>query len=1030
MRSLIALALRYRVALAWITPVLLLLGTWFSLRAPLDVFPEFVTPQIVIQTEAAGLAPEQVEALITRPIENAVNGTPGLVTLRSNSIAGLSAVTLILAEDYDVHQARQSVAEKLAPLAGQLPQGAKPSLEPLTSSTMDLLSIGLVSEKLSPMALRDIADWQLRPRLLAATGVARVTVYGGEQRQLQIQADPQRLLAHGLSLEDLATAARSATGIAGAGVIDAGAQQITVVLAHDDTALAALSNVVVARSNGVTVRMADVADVRFGAAPKIGDALIQGKPGVLLTSSAQYGANTLETTRRVEEALAGIAPALRAQGIAIYPALHRPASFIETSLGNLRDALLLGTALILIVLYLFLRDWRSALISFLAIPLSLIAAVLVLKWQGISLNTMTLGGFAVALGVLVDDAIIGLENILRRLRENRQRAQPLPKLAVVLDASVEIRSAVFYATLVVLIVFLPIWMLGGIQGHFLGPMAEAFALSVLASLGVALIFTPAFAALGLNEHALHAESRWILALRDLQARLIRRIARWPRAVPAVLVLLLAFAGFGLSRSEGEFLPMFREGHFVLQVSSLSGTSIEEMHRIGERISADVLKLPEVATINQQIGRAEAGEDTWGPERSEFHVELKPDRHINQLAVQEKLRAVLAAYPGLRSEVMTFLGDRISETISGETAQGVITVYGENLDRLQQDADAIVRVLAPMPGMREVQAARLGGAPMLTIGLDSESLARVGLTPEQVQSAVSSAYAGERVAQAYEGERVIDIALSVPPEWRRDPASVGRLLIKSPSDGYLPLSSLARIEDSDGRTAIAHEGGHRRAVVTYNLYGISAGEAMQAARKAIAAKVKLAPGSHVEFSGVAEAERQTQLSLAINTALVLVLVLLCLNAAFREKRHAWLVLANLPFALLGGAIAILITGIGLSLGALVGLVTVFGISARNAILLLAHIEHLVAEEGVEIGSELYIRAAQERLVPVLMTAVVTALGLLPLAFGYGHAGHEIEAPLAITVLGGLATSTVLTLLLLPVWAAGFLGDKSQRLMPGA
>jgi CzcA family heavy metal efflux pump len=925
LRALIALALRYRLALALLTPLLLLLGTLLALRAPLDVFPEFVTPQIVIQTEAEGLAPEQVEALITRPIENAVNGTPGLASLRSNSIAGLSVVTLVLTDDYDVRQARQAVAEKLAPLTGQLPQGAKPSLEPLTSSTMDLLSIGLVSDTLSPMALRDYADWQLRPRLLAVAGVARVTVYGGEQRQLQIEADPQRLLAHDLTLDDLATAAQSATGIVGAGTIDTGAQQITLALTHDDTPLSALANVVVARSGGVSVRLRDVADVRFGAAPKIGEAVIQGRPGVLLTASAQYGANTLETTLRVEQALAEIAPSLRGQGIRLYPALHRPANFIESSLTNLRDALLLGTVLILLVLYAFLRDWRSALISFLAIPLSLIAAILVLKWQGISLNTMTLGGFAVALGVLVDDAIIGLENILRRLRENNALPEPRAKLAVVLDASMEIRSAVFYATVVVLVVFLPVWLLGGIQGHFLAPMAEAFALSVLASLVVAMVFTPAFAALALNAHALHAESQWIMKLRAWQGRVIGTIAAWPRSVLAALMVMLALAGIGLARSEGEFLPMFREGHFVLQVSGLSGTSIEEMRRIGEHISADVLKLPEVATINQQIGRAEAGEDTWGPERSEFHVELKPDRNINQVAVQEKLRALLAGYPGLRSEVMTFLGDRISESISGETAQGVVTVYGEDLDRLQQDADAIVRALTSIPGLREVQAARLGGAPMLTIGLDSEALARAGLAPEQVQRAVSAAYAGERVAQAYEGERVIDIVLTVPPAWRRDPASVGRLLIKSPNHGYLPLSSVARIEDNDGRTTIAHEGGHRRAVVTYNLQGISAGEAMRAARDAIATKVKLAAGSHVEFSGVAESERQTRISLAVDTALVLVLVLLCLNAAFDQKRHAGWVLANLPFALLGGALAIVTTGIGLSLGALVGLVTVFGMS---------------------------------------------------------------------------------------------------------
>lgn len=1016
MRALVALALRYRWALLLLTPVLLALGVLVGLRAPLDVFPEFVTPQIVVQTEAEGLTPEQVEALVTRPIEQALNATPGLTALRSNSIAGLSVVTLVLADGFDVLAARQAVGEKLAPLIGELPQGAKPSMEPLTSSTMDLLKIGLVSDRLDPMALRDFADWQLRPRLLAVPGVARITVFGGERRQLQVQVDPQRLHAFALDFDEVAAAAAAATGVVGAGAVDTGAQQLPLSLGSEQTPPAALANALVRRVHGVSLRLGDVAEVRYGAAAKFGDALIQGRPGVLLTMSGQYGANTLATTERIEKVLAELAPTLAAAGIELYPALHRPASFVERALGNLRDALLLGTALILVVLYAFLRDWRSAVIAFLAIPLSLLAAVWVLALQGISLDTMSLGGFAVALGVLVDDAIIGLENILRRLRENRDRPHPHPRLQVVLEASVEIRASVFYATLVVLAVFLPVWMLGGIQGAFLRPMAEAFALSVLASLAVAAVFTPAFAALGLNAHALHAEPAWIGRLRAGQERAVGACARHPARVFAGLWLLAGIAVLGLLRAEGEFLPMFREGHFVLQIAGLAGTSVEESRRLGARISAEVLALPEVATVEQQVGRAEAGEDTWGPERSEFHVELKDDPDIDQVAVQERLRAILAGYPGLRTEVTTFLGDRISETVSGETAQGVVTIYGEDLDRLQQDADAIAHVLSALPGLRDVRAQRSGGAPMLAISLDSSSLARAGLSLAQVQRTLAAAFSGARVAQVFVDSRMIDVVLTLPPALRRDPAAVGRLLLHSASEGDLPLAQLARIEDVDGRVEIDHEGGHRRAVVTYNLAGVGAGTALARVRHAITQQVRLGAGNHVEYSGVAESERATRWSLAVNGGLALVLATLLLNAAFAYRRHAWLVLANLPFALLGGALAIAISGVGLTLGALVGLVTVFGISARNAILLLAHAEHLVDVEGVDADAGLYRRAASERMVPVLMTAAVTALGLLPLAFGLGRAGHEIEAPLAITVLGGLLSSTVLTLLVLPGWAA--------------
>ncbi|HSZ09508.1 MAG TPA: efflux RND transporter permease subunit [Steroidobacteraceae bacterium] len=1016
MRALVSLCVRHFGAVTALSIFALILGTWGAMRASLDVFPEFVPSQVDIQTEAPGFAPQQVEQLVTKQVENAVNGASGLATLRSESIPGLSVVTITFADGVDVHVARQGISERLSELGSSLPAGVgTPKLSPLVSSTMDLLKIGLLSDQVDAYTLRDTANWIIRPRLLAVPGVAHVLVFGGDVRQIQIQPDTPKLASFGISLSQISDAAHAALPMRGAGFIDLPAQRVLLKSPTPQPDIDALNQAVVTERNGTPILLRDLAEVKMAPALKFGDALVMGKPGVMMSLASQYGANTLTATLAVEKVLDDLEPALKAQGITLYSRLHRPANFIERALGDLKDSLAIAAILILAVLYLFLRDVRAALIAFTAIPLSLLAAIAVLNRLGLTLNTMTLGGFAVALGVLVDDAIIGIENILRRLRENGRLPEPKPRLEVLRDASVEVRGPVIYATAVVVAVFLPELFTSSVQGRFVGPLALAFIFAVVASLLVAMTVTPALCALLLRRHDARPEARWLVRLKAWQSSAVHGVANHFRLIAAVLIGLVIAALAALPFLGGTFMPDFLEGHFVMQVSSAAtGTSLDAMLDMGKRISAEVLALPYVESIEQQVGRAELGEDTWGPHRSEFHVELKADAKIDQRAAQEELRKILADYPGLQSEVVTFLGDRISESLSGETAQVAVKVIGDDLDALDAAGDKIVGVLGKIPGVVDLQFKRQSGTPEIAIELVPQAMAATGLKVQDVLDTVEAAYAGAVVGQTFQATRTVDVVLLLPDKVRHQPSQLAKLMIASPS-GPVPLSQIARLSVTQDRYSIEHDGGQRRISVTFNVGKGSLQDVVGQAQRAIAGSVVLPAGVFVEFTGAAEAELQTRNELVLYSGLALGLIVLILFVSFHWRANSWLVLANLPFSLIGGVMAIAATGIGISLGAVVGLVTVFGISARNAILQLAHYEHLVEVEGATWDVALVIRGANERFVPILMTAAVTALGLAPLAFGIHQPGQEIEGPMAITVLGGLFSSTLLNLFVLPALA---------------
>jgi len=1027
LQALVQFSLRRRGTVLILAGVLLVYGLHIAARAKLDVFPNFVQPQVTVQTECPGLAPEQVETLVTRPLETMIIGLTDLASLRSESIPGLSIVDVVFKEGADVFRARQMLGESLSETAGRLPAGVKtPRMTPLTSATMDLLKIGLVAGRKSPQALRSLADWTLRPRLLSVPGVAKCSVFGGEVRQWQIQVLPDQLWSRGLSLADVLSAARAAHGILGAGYLETGGQRITIQTEGQAASPATLGDVVLTATNGVIVRLRDVAKVTEGAEPKYGDCLIMGQPGVLLTMSSQYGANTMDVTRNLEAALAEWQPFLERQGVRVYPRLHRPATFIETALGNMKHSLVLGGVLVAGVLLLLQGSIRTAFISLVAIPISLLTAVLIMAACGVTLNTITLGGLAIALGEVVDDSIIDVENILRRLRLNQALAQPQSVLRVVLEASLEVRRAVVYATFVVALIFLPVLTLTGLQGSFFAPLALSYLLAILASLVVALTLTPALTCVlfrrGVRDDR---EPRLQRLLKAGYERSLRTITRWPALVVGTVLLLGLAAASRLPFLGGGFLPDFREGHFVLQASAAPGTSLPEMVRIGTRLSAALLRHPGIATVEQQIGRAELGEDPWGPHRSEFHVDLKPMPGAEEARMAEAIRDILKGFPGLQCEVLTFLGDRIGETLTGETAPVVVNVFGEDLDLLDREARAIAALLKTVPGAEDVKVKSPPGAPRLTVQLRFDQLSRLGFRPLEVLEHVETACQGTVVAQIHQDHQVLDVVVVLDPDSRRDPEAIGSLLLRNAAGQWVPLSQLADIQMTSGRYSISHEGARRRQTVTCAVGNGDVDSVVAAAKALVSAKISLPAGIYLEWGGSAEAGARARRELLIHSGLAAVGILLLLTLAFRHPRNLLLVLANIPFALVGGVLAVVLTNpvgeggmIPVSIGALVGFVTLFGITTRNSLMLISHYEHLVLRENALWCAETAWRGARERFMPILMTATVTGLGLLPLALGRSEAGREIEGPMAVVILGGLVTSTVLNLLVLPTLALRF------------
>lgn len=1014
--AIITFSIRFRGVVISLGCLLLAYGVFSLLGAKYDVFPEFAPPQVSIQTEAPGLTPERVEMLVTTPIETQVNGVPGIQKLLSTSIQGLSIVNVFFDPASNLYLDRQVVAERLAVAAQQLPHGVKaPAMTPLTSSTGIVLVAGLTSDTRSLMDLKTIAEWTLRPRLLAVPGVASVAIFGSDTRSLQIQVRPDQLARYQLSVTDVFGVAQKATGVRGAGFIDTANQRIVFQSEGQSLTADQLARTVLLTQGAARVTLGDVANVVEAPEPAIGAATINGKPGVVINVSQQYGANTLEVTRGVEAGLANLEPGLKAQGIALHANLFRPANFIDTAMGNIRLSLYIGGALVIIVLTLFLFDLRTAAIAIAAIPLSLLAGIIVLEKLGGTLNTMTLGGLAIAVGVVVDDAVIGVENIVRRLRENRQRPDPHPPARVVLDAAFEVRSPVVYATFAVLLVFMPILLLPGISGALFGPLGISYSLAVLASLVVALTIVPA---LSMALLARRTETEAPPTVRWSRARyeaLLLRISDRPRTVIAFAAVFTILGCATLPLFSASFIPELKEGHFIIHMSAVPGTSIERSLSVGAGVADTLRKIPAVRSVAQRVGRAELAGDTWGTHYSESEVDLKPDLSGDeQEEAQGQIRQALSRFVGVNFSVKTFLSERIEETLSGYTAAVAVNIFSNDLDVLDQKAQEVARTLGGVRGATEITVQSPPGLPQLTINLRKSALVRWGFDPTDVLDVVRSAYAGDTVGQTYQGNQVFNVILILNAKDRSSVSDIDNLPLRAPDGTLVPLKQLADIYEASGRYQILHQGGQRMASVTFNIAGATS-DVVQAASDRITSQVKLPPGTYIQFAGSAQAQSQAQRNLILNSVIAGVAIVLLLSIVTRRWQNLLLVLVNVPFALVGGVLAVFGTGGLLTLGSMIGFVTVFGITVRNSILIISHYEHLVEVEGMRWELATAINGAGDRLTPILMTSLVTGLGLLPLAINSGAPGQEIEGPMAIVILGGLLTSMVLNLLVLPTLA---------------
>lgn len=1040
--SLIEMSLRFRLLVLSTALVLVGLGIYSLGQSQMDVFPEFAPPKVEVQTEAPGLSTEEVEQLVSIPIENALTSTPFVETLRSKSVLGLSSVVLILERGADLEVARQNVQERLAQAASRLPLLARPPvILPPLSSTSRVLKVGIHSKTLSQMEMSESARWIMRPRLMAVPGVANVAIWGQNNRQYQVLVDPRELTQQNVTLQQVITSVANAVSQGGGGFIDTPNQRIPIrhqswVQKPEDLERAVLStsggapaplagagqrpgaggplpsaptSTVPAPTAGVAaVTVGDVSTVRIGAPPAIGDAVINSQPGLLLIVEKYPWGNTLEVTRGVEEALDSLKPGL--PGMEIDTTIFRPATFIETALDNLSWALGLGCAMVVVVLLVFLADFRTAVISAVAIPISLLGAILVLVGLGQSVNTMVIAGLAIALGSVVDDAIIDVENITRRLRLNAQLDHPEPITKVILDASLEVRSAIVYASAIVIVTIVPVFFLDGLAGAFFRPLAFSYTLAILVSLLVALTVTPALCHMLLKVDADHSESgvlaRW---LQRIYTRLLGNTIHRPGLATVLLLLCMAGTMMTMPRFGQEFLPYFKENDFLMHWVEKPGTSLEAMRRITIKASEELLAIRGVRNFGAHIGRAEAADEVVGPNFTELWVSISPD--VDYDSTVASIQEVVDGYPGLHRDVLTYLRERIKEVLSGADASIVIRISGPELRGLRTSAESVAAKLRDIDGVTDLKVEAQVLVPQISIRMLPERAALYGLTEQDLRRAESVFLSGLKVGEVYEGQAIQDVVVWSDGPVRDDISALQELLLETPTGDRVPMGEVAEITMVPAPNAIVREAATRRIDVTCNVKGRDLGSVAAEIRQTLDT-VEFEAGYYPEVLGEFAAQQEAMQRLAVTAGLAVLVILVLLQSDFESPRMVAVVFLSLPFSLIGGVAGIALGGGVISLGSLVGFVAVLGIAARNGIMMVSHYRHLQFEEGVPFGLELVLRGSNERVVPILMTALTQILALLPIALGGNLPGYEIEYPMALVILGGMISSTLLSLFLLP------------------
>ena len=1021
MRWIVATSLRFRYLVAGLAVALLYFGVTLAGSQKLDAFPEFAPVSVEIQTNCLGLSPSQIEALTTVPLEAALHGVPGVYDIRSDSEPQLSAIFLYFGKGTDEMHARQLVQERIQATARTLPSWCDvPQMYPIVSATSRVMQIGLSSKTVSLMDLSMMAQWQLRPRLMDVPGVANVAIWGEKPKQLMVEADPARMAKNHVAFEDLISTAANAvdasevkftTGAAvgSLGYLSTGNQQVNVHNIQPIATPQQLAQVPISVQQGNVLSLGDVANVTWGYPPLIGDAVINGGPGLMLVIEKFPGANTLDVTKGIDKALSAMAPAM--PGVQVNDQIFRQASFIQIAIHNLSQSVLLGCILVVFVLLMFLFQWRAALVSLLAIPLSLAAAEIVLVALGTTINTMILAGFCVAVGVVVDDAIIDMENIVRRLRGWRAAGRRISPFHVVLAASLEVRVAIFYATLINIIAVVPIMLVGGLTGAFFEPLALAYGLAVLASMVVALTVTPALGYILLRDAKLKGtEPPVVRVAKRGYARALSGALRAPGYAFGAVVIAVLVGGFVYPHLGEDLFPKFKEPDFLMHFVTKPGTSVTEQDRMVASLQDQVLKVPGVTTAGSHVGQALLGEEVSGVNFSETWLSLAPGSNYD--ATVNDLRNIADSYPGAFSDVQTYLHERIDEVLTNGTTEDIaVYIEGPDINTLATLGNELSARMSELPGLEDVQPAPLEFIPQANVTVNTVAAARYGLTPGDVRREAAIMMASEPMSEIAYNDQLLIVAAWTTPAARNSVTALERLPIDTPNGGRVALGEVATVSIVPTPSQIIRVNGTRMQEVDANISGTDLGSASGQVQ-ALLKGFRLPAGYTASLQGESVERASAQQRFEWLGLAALIVILLLLQAAFRSWRLALMLLITLPVALVGGVLAAWGALGTITLGALVGFFTVLGIAARNGILMIAHFKHLEEEEGVPFGLILVVRGASERLSPILMTALATALALVPLIIYGDQPGQEIEYPMAIVIIGGLATSTLLNLFVLP------------------
>ena len=1004
-------SLKQRLIVLGIALLLVVYGIFTVQKMPVDVFPDLNKPTVTLMTEVGGMAPEEVEQLVTAPVESSMNGMPGVSRVRSVSGVGLSIVYVEFDWGSDIYRNRQQVSERLNLVREQLPPGVVPQLGPISSIMGEILLIALPADpaKVNPMQVREYADWVMRPRLLTIPGIAQVIAIGGEVKQYRVEINPAQLKALGVEREKLEGALKDFGANTSGGFLEAQGREYLIRQIGRTTRIEDLQNLVVAVKNEQPILLKQVAEVKLAPAIKRGDAGFNGKPAVVLSVQKQPSADSVTLTRAVEKAMAELSKGLP-QGMEAPQFLFKQADFIEHSVRNVEEALRDGAILVAVILFLFLLNVRTTLISLTAIPLSLLMTALVFHYFGLSINTMTLGGLAIAIGELVDDAVVGVENVLRRLKLNSALAAPRPVAEVITKATLEVRSAIVYATLIIVLVFVPLFVLPGIEGRLFTPLGIAYIVSILASMIVSVTVTPvlAYYLLPQMKQLGHGDSPLVVKLKHWDAQLLHW--SFDRARPLLLAALAAVivAVASIPFFARAFLPPFNEGTLTVGVVLNPGTSLAEANRIGLLGEQLVAAVPEVIKVGRRTGRAEQDEHAEGVHSTEMDVDLKASERSREAVIGD-IRARLAVLPAA-SNVGQPISHRLDHLLSGVRAQIALKVYGDDLDTLRGLATDLRDRLAKIPGITDLQIEKQVLIPQIKIRIDYEQAARYGVAPGTLLRSLEQMIEGERVTQIVEGNRRFDLVVKLP-ESGRGLQELSNLLIETPG-GHVPLSKLALIEDGDGPNQVSRENGRRRIVISANTDGSDMSRVIELVRAELASR-SMPEGYFTALEGQFQAQEQASRLIAVLALISLTMIFLVLYSRYRSVVLTAIIMGNIPLALVGSVIALWISGQPLSVAALVGFITLTGIATRNGILKISHYINLCAFEGETFGRKMIVRGSLERLTPVLMTALVAAFALVPLLVSSDAPGKEVLHPVAVVIFGGLISSTLLDSLLTPL-----------------